>query len=91
MPKLGIFDHQVDRACQTSLSFHRESAEREARLLSDLERIFGTIEANRRRYDETQDRAFDELVRVVERRGVTEDEIGEALAAMRQQRRDGEF
>lgn len=76
---------------ETFFASHRDSAEREARLLSDLERIFGTIEANRRRYDETQDRAFDELMRVLERRRITEDEIGDALKAMRQQRRDGEW
>lgn len=64
---------------ETILSFHRESAEREARLLADLERIFGTIEANRQHYDAVQDRAFEELVRVLERRRFTDDEITDAL------------
>ena len=64
---------------ETSLSFHRESAEREARLLADIERVFGTIEANRQHYDALQDRAFEELVRVLERRRFTDDEITDAL------------
>lgn len=64
---------------ETPLSFHRGSAEREARLLSEMERIFGTIAANRAHYDAMQDHAFEELVRVLERRRITEDEITEAL------------
>lgn len=71
---------------ETSLSFHRESAEREARLIADLERIFGTIEANRKHYDAMQDHAFEELVRALERRRITEDEISEATQALRRQK-----
>ena len=55
--------------------------------MAEMERIFGTIAANREHYDAMQDRAFEELVRALERRKVTEDEIGEALRSMRQQYR----
>lgn len=76
---------------ETFLSFHREAAERDARLYADLERVLSSLDAARAHFDAMQNHAFDELVRVLERRRVTEDEIGEALAAMRQQRRDGEY
>lgn len=68
---------------ETPLSFHRESAEREARLMADLERIFGTIAANRAHYDAMQDQAFEQLVQVLERRRFTEDEIAEAINILR--------
>ncbi len=70
---------------ETFLSFHRESAEREARLLADLERIFGTIAANRAHYDAMQEQAFEQLVQVLERRRVTEQDITEQVQAYRQQ------
>lgn len=76
---------------ETSLAFHRESAEREARLLADLERVFGTIAANRQHYDAVQDRAFEELVRVLERRRFTEDEIAEGVNALKQRFERGEW
>lgn len=70
---------------ETIGSFHRESAEREARLMADLERIFGTIAANRAHYDAMQDQAFEQLVQVLERRRLTEQDITEQVQAYRQQ------
>lgn len=51
--------------------------------MADLERIFGTIAANRAHYDAMQDQAFEQLVQVLERRRFTEDEIAEAINILR--------
>lgn len=75
---------------ETFLSFHRQSAERDARLYADLERAFASLDAAREHFEAMQKHTLDEIARVVTRR-FTEDEIGDALKAMRQQRRDGEW
>lgn len=65
---------------ETLASFHRESAEYDWRLWSEIEQILVPVDHARHLLNQAQDRAFHELERVLsERRRFTEDEITEAL------------
>jgi len=73
---------------ETIASFHRESAESDWRLWSEIERILVPVDHARAQLTQVQDRAFEELVQVLERRRVTEQDITDQVESYRQQYRD---
>lgn len=76
---------------ETFASLHRRAAERDARLYSDLERVFMNIDAARETYDAMQERAFEELARVLEGRRFTEEEITDGVNSLRQKFERGQW
>lgn len=76
---------------ETFASFHRSSAESDARLWSEVEQILAPVDRARDHLNVVQDRAFHELVRVLsDRQRYTEEEITEGVHAVRQgQHREG--
>ena len=76
---------------ETFASFHREAAESDWRLWSEIERIFAPVDHARAQLTEVQNRAFGELYRTLERRRFTAEEITEEVKAYREQYERGEY